>query len=184
MKKFNELGVSIIKDLEHRASSEKLTELLYKANDILFALQMKYAINVIAVDALNSLKAIEVEINDVHVNDKYQLKKREILKCIRERCRILQQYMDNYTVEEQEERNAINVTIRYQLSISIKTKDAYNAGDKDIDAIIKQLIENKALYGLLSSKITAYNTDIRQFEKVQDELIALIVEEYSISKEA
>ena len=54
MKKISEIGVFIIKDLEHKAGNEAMKKMLYRINDILYPAQTKYALPEIVTDTLNS----------------------------------------------------------------------------------------------------------------------------------
>ena len=184
MKRINEIGVSIIKDMEHRAGNAKMTQMLYKINDTLYPAQTKYALPEIVKETLNQLTTLGVECKDIHCSDRYQPKKDEILKCLRERCRTLQNYLKEYDTDEQEEKVAIDKTIRYQLSVSIKTKEDYKSHKNGIDTLLRQLDSNRKVYQMFAKKISTYAIDIRQFERVQDELIDIVACEYSISKAA
>ena len=184
MKKINEIGVSIIKDMEHRAGNQKMTQMLYKINDILYPAQTKYALPEIVKQVLNQLTTLGVECKDIHCSERYQPKKDEILKCLRERCRTLQNYLREYDADKQEEKVAIEKTMRYQLSVSIKAKEDFKNNQSSIDALLKQLESNKKVYQMFAGKISAYAIEIKQFERVQDELIDIVACEYSISKAA
>lgn len=184
MKKINEIGVSIIKDMEHRAGNAKMSQMLYKINDILYPTQTKYALPEIVKETLNQLTTLGVECKDIHCSERYQPKKDEILKCLRERCRTLHNYLNEYDADEQEEKVAIDKTIRYQLSISIKAKEDFKSHKNGIDTLLRQLDCNRKIYQMFADKIIAYAIDIRQFERVQDELIDIVACEYSISKAA
>lgn len=184
MKKINEIGVSIIKDMEHRAGNQKMTQMLYKINNILFPAQTKYALQEIVKQTLNQLTTLGVECKEIQCSERYQPKKDEILKCLRERCRTLQNYLNEYDADEQEEKVAIEKTMRYQLSVSIKAKEDFKNNKSGIDTLLKQLDSNRKVYQMFADKITAYTIDIKQFERVQDELIDIIACEYSISKAA
>jgi len=183
MKKISEIGVFIIKDLEHKAGNEAMKMMLFRINDILYPAQTKYALPEVVTDTLNRLIEVGKECKELHCSDRYQPKKDEILKCLRERCNALTQYITNYVADEREEKDAINKTMRYQLSVSIKAKNDF-VEKADLNIIVQQLENNKRIYQLLSKKITAYDIDIKQFEKVQDELIEIFAHEYSITKEA
>ena len=184
MKKINEIGVSIIKDMEHRAGNQKMTQMLYKINDILYPAQTKYALPEIVAETLNRLTTLGVECKDIQCSERYQPKKNEILKCLRERCLALKNYLSNYDADEQEEKVAIEKSMRYQLSVSIKAKEDFKNNQSSIDALLKQLESNKKVYQMFAGKISAYAIEIKQFERVQDELIDIVACEYSISKAA
>ena len=184
MKKINEIGVSIIKDMEHRAGNAKMTQMLYKINDIIYPAQTKYALPEIVKQTLNQLTTLGVECKDIHCSERYQPKKEEILKCLRERCLTLQNYLREYDADEQEEKVAIDKTIRYQLSVSIKAKEDFKNNKSGIDTLLKQLDCNRKTYQMFVEKISTYAIDIKQFERVQDELIDIVACEYSISRAA
>lgn len=184
MKRMNEIGVSIIKDMEHKAGNEAMKNMLYRINDILYPAQTKYALPEIVKQTLNQLTTLGVECKDIHCSERYKPKKDEILKCLRERCLALQNYLRDYDVNEQEEKVAIDKTMRYQLSISIKAKEDVKNNKSGIDTLLKQLDSNKKVYQMFADKISSYAIDIKQFEKVQDELIEIFAREYSITKEA
>ena len=184
MKRINEIGVSIIKDMEHKAGNAKMTAMLYKINDIIYPAQTKYALPEIVKQTLHQLTTLGVECKDIHCSERYQPKKDEILKCLRERCRTLQNYLIEYDTDEQEEKVAIEKTMRYQLSVSIKTKEDFKNNKSGIDTLLKQLDSNRKVYQMFTEKISTYAIDIKQFERVQDELIDILASEYSISKAA
>lgn len=184
MKKINEIGVSIIKDMEHKAGNEAMKNMLYRINDILYPAQTKYALPEIVKETLSQLTALGMECKEIHCSERYQPKKDEILKCLRERCRTLQNYLNEYDADEQEEKVAIEKTMRYQLSVSIKAKEDFKNIQSSIDALLKQLESNKKVYQMFAGKISAYAIEIKQFERVQDELIDIVACEYSISKAA
>lgn len=184
MKRINEIGVSIIKNMEHKAGNAKMTAMLYKINDILYPAQTKYALPEIVKQTLNQLTKLGVECKDIQCSERYHPKKEEILKCLRERCLALKNYLSNYDADEQEEKVAIEKTMRYQLSISIKAKEDFKSHKNGIDTLLRQLDCNRKVYQMFADKIIAYAIDIRQFERVQDELIDIVVCEYSISKAA
>ena len=118
------------------------------------------------------------------MRERYQPKKDEILKCLRERCLALQNYLRDYDVNEQEEKVAIDKTMRYQLSISIKAKEDVKNNKSGIDTLLKQLDSNKKVYQMFADKISSYAIDIKQFERIQNELIDIVACEYSISRAA
>lgn len=184
MKRINEIGVSIIKDMEHRAGNAKLTQMLYKINDIIYPAQTKYALPEIVKETLSQLTALGMECKEIHCSERYQPKKNEILKCLRERCLALKNYLSNYDADEKEEKIAIDKTIRYQLSVSIKTKEDYKSHKNGIDTLLRQLDCNRKVYQMFAKKISTYAINNKQFERVQDELIDIIACEYSISKAA
>ena len=184
MKRINEIGVSIIKDMENKAGNAKMTAMLYNINDIIYPAQTKYALPEIVIETLNQLTTLGVECKDIHCSERYQPKKEEILKCLRERCHALQNYLNEYDADEQEEKVAIDKTIRYQLSVSIKAKEGYKSNKNGIDTLLRQLDSNRKVYQMFADKISAYAINIKQFERVQDELIDIIACEYSISKAA
>ena len=184
MKRINEIGVSIIKAMEHKAGNAKMTAMLYKINDIIYPAQTKYALPEIVKQTLNQLTTLGVECKDIHCSERYQPKKDEILKCLRERCLALQNYLNEYDADEQEEKIAIDKTIRYQLSVSIKTKEDYKSNKNGIDTVLRQLDSNRKVYQMFAKKISTYAINIKQFERVQDELIDIVACEYSISKAA
>lgn len=184
MKRINELGVSIIKDMKHKAGTIQMTEMLHKINDILYPAQKKYALPEIVTETVNQLTAIGIECAKMHCSERYQPKKDEILKCLRERCLTLKNYLRMYVTNEQEEKTAIYNTMRYQLSVSINVKEDFKSNKNDIDTLFKQLDSNRKLYQMLANKITNYAIDIKRFEKVQDELIDILACEYSISRGA
>ena len=101
---------------------------------------------------------------------------------MRERCRTLQNYLKEYDTDEQEEKVAIDKTIRYQLSVSIKIKEDYKSNKNGIDTLLRQLDSNRKVYQMFTKKISTYAIDIKQFERVQDELIDIVACEYSISR--
>ena len=160
MKKISEIGVLIIKDLEHKAGNEAMKMMLYRINDILYPAQTKYALPEVVTDTLYRLIEVGKECKELHCSERYQPKKDEILKCLRERCNALNQYRTNYIADAQEEKDAINKTMRYQLSVSIKAKNDF-VEKADLNTIVLQLENNKRIYQLLSSKIATYNIDIK-----------------------
>ena len=109
-------------------------------------------------------------------------KKEEILSRIREQCTILKFYLSNYNVPEDEEKAAIDKMMRFQLSISINAKEAFNK-TKDVTPLVKQIRDNKGIYQLLSNKISKYNINVNQFIKVQNELLNAFVGAYVLLRE-
>ena len=184
MKRINEIGVSIIKDMEHKAGNAKMTAMLYKINDIIYPAQTKYALPEIVKQTLNQLTTLGVECKDIQCSERYHPKKEEILKCLRERCLALKNYLSNYDADEQEEKVAIEKTMRYQLSVSIKAKEDFKNNQSCIDTVLRQLDSNRKVYQMFVKKISTYAINIKQFERVQDELIDIVACEYSISKAA
>jgi hypothetical protein len=183
MKKFSEIGVNVIKNLTHKEGDSILKDALYNINEVLYPIQTKYALLELANDALSQLCQIGINVKTLNCCTRYMAKKEEILRMLRKRCTLLREYVRQYNETEQDERFAIEQTMRYLLSTSIRTKNAFINKTIKVDMLLKQLEENKKIHHLLSPKIKSYGINIKQFVKVQEEIIAALSHEYSLIME-
>ena len=183
MKKFSEIKVEVIKNLTHKEGDGILKDALYNINEILYPIQTKYALLELANDALSQLCQIGIYIKTLNCCPRYMAKKEEILLMLRRRYKALREYIHKYNETDQDEKFAIKRTMGYLLSTSIRTKNAFINKTIKVDMLLKQLEENKKIHHLLSQKIKLYGINIKQFVKVQEEMIATLSREYSLIKE-
>lgn len=182
IKKFNEIGISVISNLKHKEGDDTLKELLYNINDLLYSVQTRFAVYELAEEVLRQLKEIGLKTKEMTCKDRCLPKKDEILSRIREQCTTLKFYLSNYNVPEDEEKTAIDKMMRFQLSISINTKEAFN-NTKDVAPLVKQIRDNKRIFQLLSKRVSKYNINVNQFIKVQNELLNAFVDTYVFLRE-
>lgn len=183
MKKFSEIGVGVIKNLTHKEGDSILKDALYNINEVLYPIQTKYALRELAKDALSQLRQIGIHIKTQNCCPRYMAKKEEILLMLRKRYEALREYILQYNETEQDEKFAIEQTMRYLLSTSIRTKEAFINKIITVDKLLKQLEENKKIHHILSQKIKSYGINIKQFLKVQEEMIATLSQNYNLIME-
>lgn len=181
VRKFNEIGINILTRTQ-KESNEILKDFkYYKVNALLFNAQQRFAIKEVAVDVLNQLIKLGIECRDIDCKPRYQPYKDDILKGLRERVVTLKNYINTYNATSKDEISVISKTIAFELSNSIKIKEAFLRGEKGIEDMSKKIENNKHISKLLEHKIRAYNINVKQFEKAQAELIELIHQTYSIA---
>lgn len=181
MRKFKEIeGFKYIK-CEAKVGTDKLKELHYKANDIIFKYNMQFAFPRNVEIAEQLLKEVFVEIKDLDVNEKAQAKKDEILKLGRVLVSNLIEYRKLFKYDESCVA-AIEGMCKYRLSDYLKKKDSLTIADG-----VSLLIDNQTLNQIVGDVSDNLNIkpQVKAFIKMQDEIIEIIskqLKEYSFTQ--
>lgn len=162
MKRFKEIGVTVLKDFKVKENSEEMKKLLYEINDILYKKQQQYALYTTANRLMNILIQYGVQIKGLELKkNSFKQKQNEILQKLRTICTNLNTYILDYQETDESEINASHSLQKYQLGKYIKNKDKLSK-----EEILTLLNENKELYGDLKE-----DTVLQSFTKMQNELI-------------
>lgn len=181
MKKFKEIeGFTSIK-CEAKVGTDKLKELHYKANDIIFKYNMQYAFPRNVKIAEQLLTEVFIEIKDLNVNEKAQAKKDEILKLGRVIVTNLIAYRKQFKYDESCV-TAIEGMCKYRLSDYLKKKDTLM-----ITEGVSLLRDNQILNQIVGDVSANLNIkpQVKAFIKMQDEIIEIIskqLKEYSFTQ--
>ena len=117
MKKFNEInGYGTIR-CEAKVSTDKLKELHYKANDIIYKYNMQYAFPRNTQKAIDELSDVFVQIKELEVADAAKVKKEELLKQGRNIVTLLKEYIKSF---------------KYDYALPVITNQKYNSYLKEI----------------------------------------------------
>lgn len=170
MKKFKDIeGFKSIK-CEAKVGTDKLKELHYRANDIIFKYNMQFAFPRNVEIAEQLLKDVFIEIKDLDVNEKAQAKKDEILKLGRVMVANLIAYRKQFKYDESCV-TAIEGMCKYRLSDYLKKKDSLTIADG-----VSLLRDNQALNQIVGDVSDNLNIkpQVKAFIKMQDEIIEII----------
>ena len=164
MKRFKEIGVTVLKDFKVKENSEEMKKLLYEINDILYKKQQQYALYTTANRLRNILIQYGVQIKGLELKkDSFKQKQNEILQKLRTICTNLNTYILDYQETDESEINASHSLQKYQLGKYIKNKDKLTT-----EEILTLLNENKELYEDLKE-----DRVLQSFTKMQNELIEM-----------
>lgn len=162
MKRFKEIGVTVLKDFKVKENSEEMKKLLYEINDILYKKQQQYALYTTANRLRDILIQYGVQIKGLELKkDSFKQKQNEILQKLRTICTNLNTYILDYQETDESEINASHSLQKYQLGKYINNKDKLTT-----EEILALLNENKELYGDLKE-----DRVLQSFTKMQNELI-------------
>lgn len=181
MRKFKDIeGFKSIR-CEAKVGTDKLKELHYKANDIIFKYNMQFAFPRNVEIAEQLLKDVFIEIKDLDVNEKAQAKKDEILKLGRVMVANLIAYRKQFKYDESC-ITAIEGMCKYRLSDYLKKKDSLTIADG-----VSLLRDNQALNQIVGDVSDNLNIkpQVKAFIKMQDEIIEIIskqLKEYSFTQ--
>lgn len=167
MKKFNEIGIAIIK-CQNKTGADNLKEVHYKINGYIYKYFNMYAIKSLVRNLYSKLIECGKELKDLQVPQSAQSKKDEILQQLRTMCRSLDNYINTETYTEEDKNNAILATLKYKVSNYLRNKPLLTENE-----ILSLLEENKTIYDLL-------NVNYQPFQKMQDELIQMLIDKYKI----
>lgn len=169
MQTFKELGISIIK-CENKQGNDKIKEIHYRINELLFKYQMRYAMWGLASFLEKKLTEFGIELAAVETTEAARAKKNEILTILRKYVRVLKQYTDVNGIDATEENKAATAIQKYSVSNYLKNKETLST-----EQIITILEDNKELY---DNAIKNYI--IPSFKKMNDELIEMFKKRYAI----
>ena len=171
IKRFEEIGVTVLKDFAVKENNDEMKKMIYEINDILFKKQKQYALyttanrlRTVLIDYGVKIKALELK------KDTLKRKQTEILEKLRKICNNIHAYLLDYQYTEDEEINASHGLQKFQLGKYIKNKQSLST--EEINSLLK---ENKELYGDLKKDAV-----LQSFVKMQDELIVLFNKQYEI----
>lgn len=169
MKKGFELNLNIVKP-QHKEGTDKLKELHYKVNDVMFNYNKQYIAPKTAERLFSLLCKYGVSIKDLELPQRAIEKRDEILSALRDACNSLKNYKDNYKTTT-EDKSQAQKTLNYAVSQYLTKKEEYT--DEDY---LKALRRNKTLY-------TEYNTEglkTTAFKKMQAECLEHINSKFGI----
>lgn len=170
MKKFKEIeGFTSIK-CEAKVGTDKLKELHYKANDIIFKYNMQYAFPRNTQKAIDELSDVFVQIKELEVADAAKVKKEELLKQGRNIVTLLKEYIKSFKYDDSCV-SCIESMCKFQLSNYLKSQNTLN-----IDSGVQLLVDNVMLRDIANDVAANLNRqpNIKTFLRMQGEIIDII----------
>ena len=171
-----EISIAPIKFENHNKSCDKLEELIYEFNDLMYF----YCGKVITYDAKQDiLKAIEVigtKIKDIDCNEKAEPRRHELLTNMRQVYRSVREYDVKHLSKDDVEQ--MQKLVNYSVALSIKAKQAGN------DAILKQLEANKKVWNIYVNPFMkgkfGVTLGVSNLVKIQKELLQVIGKQFDL----
>lgn len=167
MKKFNEIGIAIIK-CQNKTGSDSIKTIHYKINDLLYKNNNTYALKPLVEYIEKQLIEYGKELNNLQVPDSAKPKQKELLQALKAMILNLRKYIAEYNVTPEEEKQAATAIMKFRLSTYIKNKSLLTTNE-----ILSLLEENKTIYDLL-------NVNYQPFQKMQDELLEILNKKFVI----
>ena len=170
MKKFNEInGYGTIR-CEAKVSTDKLKELHYKANDIIYKYNMQYAFPRNTQKAIDELSDVFVQIKELEVADAAKVKKEELLKQGRNIVTLLKVHIKSFKYDDSCV-SCIESMCKFQLSKYLKSQNTLN-----IDSGVQLLVDNVMLRDIANDVAANLNRqpNIKAFLRMQGEIIDII----------
>lgn len=173
MKRIEDILQTTCIKCENKTTSDKLKQLHYQINDVLFKYKKRYAFKYYVDNLYKELLPLFKELKDLDVPQTSIPKKEEILSIGRYIFKILK----NYTEDNSNIESAIENSLKYEMSNFVKTKA--NLYKLPIQNYIDLLTANKTLFDCLIpyKTIIDNNPNLKsKFEnhiKLQKQLIEL-----------
>lgn len=180
MKKFKEIeGYGMIK-CDAKASTDKLKELHYIANDIIYKYNMQFAFPRNVQKAIDELTKVFIQINELGVSDSATGKKQEILKKGRELVMSLKGYIKTFQYND-DCISCVEGMCKFQLSKYLKNKETLS-----VENGVQLLTENILMREIVNDVEANLNKhpNVKAFMKMQGEIIDVLskkLQEYSFS---
>lgn len=158
--KYNEKNITYIK-CANKISTDKITNVQHKANELLFSIQNAHIAHNLTVRAYNTLKDCWVELNQMEVkNGKAVPKKQELMNALKYLIINLRSIYGITSTDRE-----LQMTLNYALSRAIAFKgEEHSSAD-----ILDRLNTLKTLKSDLGDAYTRLNTV--QFERIYAELL-------------
>lgn len=169
----NEVGVSPIAHIETKSLPDKANRRFYKINQILYDNAKRYISPKMGERLLVELQASCLEFKEIEVDVLCQELKEQILGILRKKYKQLNEYVKSFRWSK-EDKVCIAKTIKYQLSSYLKDKDSVD--------IEKTLRRNREVWEELYLSYPYHdNIDVKQFKRMQAELLERLIEPYKLS---
>ena len=140
IKQGKQLGLTPIK-AENKEGTDKLKELHYRINDILYANAGKYIDQALAHSLYKDLCGLGVELDALQVPDRAKPKKTEILSKLRTVCTNLKDYRKN--TQTIEDAPLMQKAVNWTVHLCIEARDK---GELTSDKVLELLKETKRVY--------------------------------------
>jgi hypothetical protein len=169
----NEVGLSPIAHIETKSLPDKAIRRFYKINQILYDNAKRYISPKMGERLLVELQASSLEFKEIEVDVLCQDLKEQILGILRKKYKQLKEYVKTFRWSK-EDKECIAKTIKYQLSSYLKDKDSVD--------IEKTLQRNREVWEELYLPYPYHDSiDVKQFKRMQTELLERLIEPYKLS---
>lgn len=154
----------------NREGSDKIKDIHYQINDIIFQWGYKYMTPIDAHFVYNQLCELGKQLKDLEVPDRAQAKKDEILIKLRGICTNLKTYHDTYRLGSQEDVQQAMSTTKYLVSTYLKDRQNKALTPQRIVELLEEhkRIRTNMLQPLSQLYNVSYNTS---FTNMPEELI-------------